>query len=271
VRHRISPEPPPVREQLRELIGSRDLFVLLLGRELRVRHKQTALGVIWVVLQPLVPALIFAVVFGTFARLPSSGVPYLLFALAGMVIFGLFGSAAGRASASFLRDAQLVTKVYFPRAILPLASGSAAVVDFAVGVAVVALLAVVMGTGLTPAILAIPLIAGVVITLALAFGLVMSALAAHYRDFALTVPFILQVALYASPIVYSSELVPAPLRGVYWLNPLVGPIEAFRWALLGTPAPSVDQMAPGLVIGSLAVVLAVSVFGRVSRDISDVI
>jgi lipopolysaccharide transport system permease protein len=271
VRHRISPEPPPLAERLRELLGSRDLFVLLLGRELRVRYKQTALGVIWVLLQPLVPALIFAGVFGTFARLPSAGAPYLLFALSGLVIFGLFSSAASRASGSFIRDAQLVTKVYFPRAILPLASGSAAIVDFAVGLAVLAVLVVVFGIGLTPAVLAIPLIAASVITLGLAFGLAVSALSAHYRDFALTVPFVLQVTLYASPVVYSSELVPTTLRPIYGLNPLVAPVEAFRWALLGTPPPTLEQIAPALVIGSVAVAIALLVFARVSRDLSDVI
>ena len=270
-RHRISPEPLGMAEQLRELLGTRDLFVLLLGREIRVRYKQTGLGVVWVVLQPLVPAVIFALVFGTFARLPSAGVPYLLFALSGLVVFGLFSNAVSRAANSFLRDAQLVTKVYFPRAILPLASGSAAVVDFLVGLVVLVVL--MASTGIVPAaaVLAVPLIALFTLAVALGFGLAVSALSAHYRDFALTVPFVLQVALYASPVVYSSELVPTPLRTLYALNPLVTPIEAFRWALLGTPAPSLDQVLAALLTGGATVIFGLAVFWRASRDLPDVI
>jgi len=271
VRQRISPEPLPIAEQLRELLGTRDLFVLLLGRELRVRYKQTALGVLWVVLQPLVPALIFALVFGTFARLPSAGAPYLLFAVSGFVIFGLFSNAANRAATSFIRDAQIVTKVYFPRVILPLASGSAAIADFLVGLAVVLALMAVSGIVPSAAVVAVPLIAIFTLAVALGFGLAVSALSARHRDFALAVPFVLQVMLYSSPVVYSSELVPGPLQTLYSLNPMVALIEAFRWALLGTPAPSAGHVLVALLTGSATLVLGALVFSRVSRDLTDVI
>jgi len=268
---RISPQPPSLTEQVGELLASRDLFGLLFKRELQVRYKQTALGAIWVAIQPLVPALIFAVVFGTFARLPSSGVAYLLFALSGLVIFGLFSNAVSRAGSSFIRDGQLVTKVYFPRSILPLASGSAATVDFLVGLAVVVALMLALGVLPSGVIIVVPLMATFALAIGLGLGMAIAALSARYRDFALAVPFILQVLLYASPVVYSAELVPESWRAVYSLNPLVAIIEGFRWALLGTPAPSPGEVLTALVTGSLIVAAGILVFSRASRDLTDVI
>ena len=245
--------------------------MLLISRELKVRYKQTALGAIWVILQPLVPALIFAVVLGSFARLPSGGTPYFLFALSGLVMYGLFSNACSRAAASFLRDGQLITKVYVPRAVLPLAAGTAAAVDFAVGGAVVLVLMVAAGVAPTVVIVAAPLIAAVVLALGLALGLALAALSARYRDFAIAVPFLLQVLLYASPVVYSSELVPESLRAVYGLNPLVELIDAFRSSLLGTSGPTPVDLGLSLGIAAVAVVCAVFVFSRASRDMTDVL
>jgi lipopolysaccharide transport system permease protein len=269
--HRISPDPPPLRVRVRELLDARDLFVILLGRELQVRYKQTALGVVWVLLQPLVPAVIFAVVFGTFARLPSAGAPYILFALSGLVIFGLFSGAVGRAGASLVRDGQLITKIYFPRAILPLASGSAGLVDVLVGLAVVLVLMLGLGHPPTAAILALPFIVGLTLALALGLGLAVAALSAHYRDFGYVVPFVLQVLLYGSPVVYSMEIVPPALANIYAINPLVPLIEAFRWSLLGTPPPTGEQILLGSVTGALMFIAGLVVFSRASRDVADVI
>lgn len=268
---RITPEPPSIAAQVHEVLGAGDLFRMLFMRELRVRYKQTALGVIWVVLQPLVPALIFAVVFGAFAKLPSGGTPYFLFALSGLVLFGLFSNAASRAGNAFIRDGQLVSKVYFPRAILPLASGSAAIVDFAVGF--VAVLILMLASGLVPtvAVLAAPVFALLALVLGLAFGLAIAALSAHYRDFAIAVPFALQVLLYASPVVYSLELVPVDVRAAYGLNPLVALTEGFRSTLLGTAYPSLGELAIGIGVGAIAVMLSVVVFSRVSRDLTDIL
>jgi len=271
VHYRISAESPPVATRLRELWDARDLFVLLVGREIKVRYKQTALGVAWVVVQPLVPAIIIAVVLGTFARLPSAGQPYLLFALSGFVVFGLFASAVSRAATAFIRDGQLVTRIYFPRALLPLASGSASIVDFAVSFVVLIALMFLLGQTPTPGIAAVPLVALLTIGLALALGLAISALSAHYRDFALAVPFVLQLLLYASPVVYSMELVPASIRPLYSLNPLVPLIEGFRSALLGTPGPTGLEILGAAVTGSAVAAIGILVFMRASRDIADVI
>jgi lipopolysaccharide transport system permease protein len=257
--------------RLRELLAGRDLFLLLFGRELRVRYRQSALGIAWVVLQPLLPAVIFATVLGTFARLPSAGVSYLLFALAGLVVFGLFSGAASRSAASFVRDSSLLTKVYFPRSILPLAAGSAAVVDFFVALALLLVLSIAGGVQLGAALISIPVIAAAALGLGLAFGLAVAAMSARFRDFLIAMPFALQIALYASPALYSSELVPADFRVAYALNPLVAIVEAFRWAVLGTAPPSVTTIAAGALAGAVLTVMGLAVFDRAARDVSDVI
>jgi lipopolysaccharide transport system permease protein len=269
--HRISPQPSPLGERLRELFGARDLFMILLGRELRVRYKQTALGIVWIVLQPLVPAIILAIVFGSFARLPSADAPYLLFALSGLVLYGLFSSSVSRAGNSLVRDGGLISKIYFPRALLPLASGSAGIVDFLVGLAVILVLMVALGYFPTVAVAAVPLIVALTLALALGLGMAVAALSAHYRDFGIAVPFVLQLLLYASPVVYSMEILPETLAKLLALNPLVPLLEAFRWSLLGTPAPTTDQILLGSASGLVLVSAGLLVFSRASRDMADVI
>jgi len=269
--HRITSTPPSILTQAREIASAKDLFRLLFEREIQVRYKQTALGVAWVILQPLVPALIFAAVLGSFARLPSAGTPYLLFALAGLVVFGLVSNTASRAGLAFLRDGALVSKVYFPRAILPLAVGSAALVDFIVGMAVLLLLVLGAGTALTIAGLVIPLVAVASLVLGLSLGLMLSALSAHFRDFAIAIPFGFQVLLYASPVLYSAELVPENVRTLYALNPMVAITETFQWALLGAPVPPVTDLALGSLVGATICAISMAIFHRASQDIPDVI
>lgn len=268
---RISTEPPTLREQIQELLGARDLYLILVGREIRVRYRQTALGIVWVVLQPLVPAVIFATVFGAFARLPSAGAPYLLFAMSGLVLYALFSGAVSRAGGSLVRDGGIVTKVYFPRAVLPIASGSAAILDFVVGLGLV--LVIMAASGRTPGagILLVPVIAVLTLALAIALGMATAALSAHYRDFAHVLPFVLQLLLYGSPVAYSMEILPSSLINVVALNPLVPLIESFRWALLGTPPPTGVQIGIGLLSGVTMFGIALLVFSRASRDVADVI
>jgi lipopolysaccharide transport system permease protein len=269
--HRISSRPPSLIDQFREVLGARDLFALLVGRELKIRYKQTALGAVWVILQPLVPAMIFTIVLGTFARLPSTGTPYLSFALAGLVLYGLFSSSASRAASAFVRDEALVTKVYVPRAVLPLAAGAASIVDFAVGAGL--LLVLMLATGSLPpvAVVIAPAVAVAALALGLALGLALAGLSARYRDFLIAVPFVLQVLLYASPVIYSTELVPAELRSIYALNPITALIEAFRWALFGTSVLQPPQIVLGIAVGVIASVVALAVFKRSTRDLTDVL
>lgn len=244
---------------------------MLLMREIKTRYRQTALGLAWVILQPLIPAVIFAVIFGAFARLPSGGTPYFLFALSGMVVFGLFSTSVSRGGTAFLRDGQLVSRVYFPRVLLPLATGTAALVDFAVSLAVLLALALASGTVPPVAIVAMPLVALSMLGLGLAVGLAVAALSAHFRDFAIAVPFALQVALYASPVVYSAELIPAELRTLYAMNPLVGLTEAFRATVVGSPMPPALDLALALGVGTVVVVVCIGIFQRAARDLADVL
>ena len=267
----ISARPAPIGTRLRELWGSRGLFVLLFARELKVRYRQTFLGVAWVVLQPLVPALLVAAVLGAFARLPSAGVPYVLFALAGFVVFGVFAGAVSRAATSFIRDGQLVTRVYFPRSILPLASGTVAIADFAVGLVLLIAIEVVLGWPLPATIVLAPLVGLLALVLGLAIGTAVAAVTGHYRDAAIAVPFATQLLLYGSPVLYSTELLPASIRPVVALNPLVPLVNAFRAAALGTVWPTPQEMATGVVTGSILVLLSLAVFERAARDLADVV
>jgi lipopolysaccharide transport system permease protein len=271
VHHRISPKPPPLTERLRELVGAKDLGLILVRRELQLRYKQTALGIAWIVLQPLGPALIFAVVFGSFARLPSAGAPYLLFALAGLVLYGFFSGIVSRAGSSLIRDGSLISKIYFPRSILPLAAGIAAIVDLTVGLGVIVVFVIALGQPMTLAVLVLPVVVALTLTLALGLGLAVAALSARLRDVAYVVPFLLQLLLYGSPVVYSMEILPQSLANALAINPLVPLIEAFRWSILGTPAPNVTQIAIGTVSGLVMTVAGIGIFSRASRDIADVV
>lgn len=269
--YRISSDQPATLDSLRDLVSARDLFRLLFIREIRVRYQQTVLGLAWVILQPLIPAVVFAVVFGTFARLPSDGSSYLLFALSGMVIYVLFATAASRAGTAFLRDSALVTKVYFPRSLLPLASGASATVDFLVALAVLAVLSLVTDVVPVGAIATLPFVTLAALSLGLSLGLAIAALSARYRDFAIALPFLLQVLLYASPVVYSIELIPAHLRTLYSLNPLVGLTQTFRWAVLGGQAPSAESLVAGAATGLVASLVCIYIYRSQSRDLADVI
>lgn len=253
-----------------ELWRFRDLFLILAERDIRLRYRQTALGVVWVILQPLVGALIFAAIFGLFAKLPSDGTPYLLFVFAAMLPWNLFSGGVQRAGNSLITDARLITKIYFPRAIIPVASVSAVLLDFAVASVVMLVLMLLYGTPFTWSILALPVL--ILITLAITVGmsLLFSALNVYYRDFSYALPFILQIWMYASSVVYASSLVPERWRLLYGLNPLVGVIDGFRWALLGAPPPTI-ALAESAVIASLMLVVGAAVFKRVERNFADVI
>jgi lipopolysaccharide transport system permease protein len=239
-------------------------------RDVRVRYQQTALGVVWVILQPLVPAVIFAAVFGSFARLPSGGQPYVLFAMSGFVIWNFISGAISRSAASLLTDSRLISRVYFPRLVLPAAAGSAAVVDLAIAMIVLAIAILVSGHAIAVQIVLVPVVALWGLAFALGFGSAVAALSAYYRDFAYTLPFLLQVLLFASPVAYSIELVPVSFRGLYALNPVVGITESFRWAVLGGSFAT-DLVLPGVVTTGIAAAVGGWIFSRVERGLADVI
>ena len=255
----------------KELWRYRELVFFLTWRDIKVRYKQAVLGIAWAVLQPLLTMLIFTVIFGVLLKTPSQGLPYPLFALSALLPWQLFATALQRSSISLVGNANLITKIYFPRLAIPLSSVMAALVDF--GVSFVVLLAVMAYYDFWPGwniLWTIPMTLLTLIT-ALSVGLWLSALNVQYRDVQHMVPFIIQVWMYASPIVYPIETIPAGLwRSLYGLNPMVGVIQGFRWALLGGAPPDITL----LVSSGMVLVLLVSglfYFRRMEKTFADVV
>lgn len=270
------PRPPFVIEprsglfEWRELWRFRDLLLRLIERDVRLRYRQTALGIVWVILQPLVTSLIFAAVFGLFAKLPSDGSPYLLFVFAGMLPWNLFAGGVQRASNSLIANAGLVTKIYLPREIIPLASVLATCLDFLVAAGVMFAMLLLYGIPMSPTLLVVPVLVVVTLEVAIGVSLIFSALSVYYRDFTYALPFIVQAWMYGSPVVYASSLVPERWHLLYGLNPLVGVIDGFRWAVLGG-APPTMTLAESVIGATLILVAGAVVFRRVERNFADVI
>jgi lipopolysaccharide transport system permease protein len=268
---RIRPPGPFSPLALGELWRYRDLFTALAVRDVKLRYKQTALGVIWVILQPLLGAGIFSFVFGKVAKMPSDGLPYLVFSYTGLLGWQAFNSTLTKTSACVVGNAQLVSKVFFPRLILPLSTVLSTLIDFAVGFAVMAVLMLVYGIVPGPGILLMPVLLLLLLLLAVGLGLYTSALMVEYRDLQYAIPVLLQFLLYASPVAYSVAAVPGNLRPFYMLNPIAGLLEAFRWSLLNR-----GELNWGYLAYSAAVVFATFIFGtfafkRMERRFADVI
>jgi lipopolysaccharide transport system permease protein len=256
---------------LRELWVYRDLLMILAGRDVKLRYKQTGLGVTWVVLQPLVAALIFSLMFGRFAKLPSDGHPYLLFVFSGILVWQYFASVLQRAGNSLITDQRLITKVYFPRLAIPLASTFSALIDLGVGLVVLAVFMGIYGIAPTWRLLALP--GFVVLTALTATGvsLWLSALNVKYRDFAHATPFLLQVWMFASPVAYATSIVPERWRVLYSFNPAVAFIEGARWSILGTSALDPRMVVIAAVIGIAVFIAGAFFFRRVERGFADAV
>jgi lipopolysaccharide transport system permease protein len=210
----------------RELWDYRELLYFLVWRDLQVRYKQTVLGVLWAILQPVMTMIVFSIFFGRLARVPSDGIPYPIFAFTALLPWQLFAHALTESGNSLVTNQQLITKVYFPRVLIPLSAVLAGVADFAI--AFVVLLVMMFYYGIVPTIAVV-----FALVTALAVGLWLSALNVEYRDVRYTLPFLSQFWFFATPIAYSSSLVPETWRALYGLNPMAGVVEGFRWALLG--------------------------------------
>lgn len=267
---RIRPPRGWAMVSLGEAWAYRDVLFTLAWRDIKLRYKQTALGVVWVILQPLAAGLIFAVIFGHFARLPSDGVPYLLFVFAGLIAWQLFAGMLQRAGGSLVNESRLITKVYFPRALVPLAGAAAVLVDFAVSFAVMLGLLGVYRVWPGWPILLLPALALLVVTLGAGLSLWLAALNVKYRDFMYATPFLIQIWMYATPVVYAASLVPEKWRGWFALNPLVGVVEGFRYALLGRSAGGTGA---AVLISTVAAIVALLsgalVFRRMEREFAD--
>src|SRR5262245_58799875 len=222
---------------LKDVWRYRELLYFLIWRDVKVRYKQTAIGVGWAILQPLMTMVIFTIIFGSFAKIPSDGLPYSIFAYTALLPWNYFAQAISRSGVSLVGSASLITKVYFPRLIVPISAAVAPLVDFAVAFAI--LLAMMAWFGIAPTwgMLALPLFLLLALATGLAVGLWLSALNVRYRDVGYTIPFLIQFWMYASPVAYPVSLVPEKWRLLYSLNPMAGVIESFRWALLGKESP----------------------------------
>lgn len=257
--------------RLGELWHYRELLYFLTWRDIKIRYKQTALGVAWAVLQPLITMVIFSVIFGQFAKLPSDGIPYPVFSYVALLPWGLFSGALQRAGTSLVANANLITKVYFPRLVIPMSAVAAGLVDFVISFVVLLGLMLYYRISPTWMILTIPLFVLLAILTALAVSLWLSALNVKYRDVQYMIPFLIQAWMYASPVAYSADLVPTgPWRILYGLNPLAGVIQGFRWALLGGNPPD-ELMAVSVAIVLLLLVSGFYYFRRMERTFADVV
>ena len=256
---------------LRELWSYRDLLFILADRDVKLRYKQTALGVIWVILQPVVAALIFAVIFGGFAKLPSDGSPYILFVFCGMLPWNLFSGALQRAGNSLVGNSNLISKVYFPRAIIPIASTASVLIDFAVSLVVLLVLMLMYQVVPTWRLLTLPFFLLLAVVAATGISLWLSGLNVYYRDFMYALPFVIQVWLYASPVAYATSIVPEQWRVWYSLNPAVAFIEGFRWAILGHSALTIEMVISATLISLASLISGLFVFRRIERGFADVL
>ena len=238
---------------LRELWTYRELVYFLTWRDVKVRYKQTAIGVAWAVLQPLAMMVVFTLLFGRLAKVPSGGVPYPLFALAALLPWQLFSRTILDSTNSLVTNQQLLARVYFPRISVPLATTLAATVDFSVAAGLLAVLMVVYRVAPTPAMVWLPAFVLLLLITALGVGFWLSALNVEYRDVMYIVPFLNQLWFFLTPVVYPGGLVPAQWRVLYGLNPMAGVVEGFRWALLGVGE------GPSYMLG-MSVLVAASLF-----------
>ena len=256
---------------LREIWEYRDLLYLLAWRDVKVRYTQTILGIAWAVLQPLLTMVIFSVIFGRLAGLPSDGTPYPVFTFVALLPWQLFSGGMTRASLSLVSDSRLLTKVYFPRLVIPVSTIGAGLIDFAVGLIVLFVLMAIYHIPLIWTTIFLPVIIIYALLTTMAVSLWLSALNVQYRDVEHMIPFLVQAWMYASPIAYSITLIPPGIgQFMYGLNPMVGVIQSFRWALLGDPMPA------GMMLVSISVMLVLLVgglfyFRRMEDTFADVV
>jgi lipopolysaccharide transport system permease protein len=261
--------------QLRSLWQYRELLYFMVWRDLKVRYKQTLLGVGWVVLQPLISVLVFTVLFGMLLNVPSGDVPYPVFSLCGLLPWQYFAGALNRSTTSIVDSTHLITKVYFPRLIVPMAATLSGLVDFGVGFCVLVILMIGYRIAPTARVLLLPALLFIAMATALGFGLWFAALNVRYRDVKQLIPFIIQTWMYLTPVVYSTQLIPEQYRWLLALNPMTGVVEGFRWALLGgnyyeTPVQGV-LLGISIVITSFTLVGGLIFFRRTEKSFADII
>jgi len=268
---RIQPSRGWVHLQLRDLWEYRELLYFLAWRDVKVRYKQTALGAAWAILQPFLTMVVFSIFFGHLAHVPSDGVPYPIFSYAALVPWTFFANGLTQSSNSLVSNANLISKVYFPRLVVPIAGVLSGLVDFAI--AFLVLIGMMMYYGLAPSahIVFLPLFALLALVASLAVGLWLSALNVEFRDVRYVVPFLVQLWLFATPIAYPTSLLHGVWRTVYGLNPMVGVVEGFRWALLGSRTDPGPTVAVSALVSVLLLIAGMFYFRRMEKTFADLV
>lgn len=267
----IRPSTGWVAVDFRELWQYRELLFFLIWRDIKVRYKQTALGAAWAVIQPFLTMVVFSLFFGRLAQVPSDGSPYPVFAYVALLPWNFFAGALERAGNSLVGNSQLLTKVYFPRLIIPLSATLSGLLDFAI--AFLILIGMILYYGIIPtwAVATLPLFVLFALLTALSVGLWLSALNVQYRDVRYTLTFLIQLWLFASPVAYPTTLVPEQWRPLYGLNPMAGVIEGFRWALLGRETAPDPLLLVSAVVVVLSFVGGLYYFRRMEKTFADVV
>ena len=260
------------RNYWRDLFRYRELFYFLAWRDVLVRYKQTVIGVLWAVLRPLLTMVVFTFVFSRIAKLPAEGVPYPVMVFSAMLPWTLFATSLSEGSGSLINNANLISKVYFPRLIVPASAVIVSFVDFAISMVLLFILMLIYGVGVSPHLLMLPVFTVIALLASAGAGTWLAALNVKYRDFRYVVPFIVQFGLYISPVGFSSSIVPEKYQTLYALNPMVGVIDGFRWSISGgaTAFPSQSLLLSGITIAFL-LVTGIWYFRKTERTFADVI
>jgi len=260
-----------IKLDFRDLWEYRDLMFFLAWRDISVRYKQTILGILWAVLQPLLTMIVFTLIFGGLAKIPSDSVPYPIFSFCALLPWQFFSTAISSSADSLVGNANLISKVFFPRLVIPLSSVLPPAVDFAVSLVMLAVLMLLFGVHITWNIIFFPLFIILAGLAALGFGLWLSALNVQYRDIRYVVPFLVQFLLFLSPIAYPTSMVPDALRILYALNPIVGVVEGFRWSVLGTSVDVLPLIVTSVFVTATLLATGAFYFRNMERTFSDII
>ena len=255
---------------LKELWEYRELVYTFAMRDIKVRYKQTALGAAWAIIQPFMMMVVFTVFFGKLAKIPSEGIPYPLFSYAALLPWTLFSEGITRSTNSMITNASIMTKVYFPRLVMPISGILSPLIDFIIAFFILILMMLYYGFAPTINIIWLPIFILLALMTSLGVGLWLSAFNVQYRDFQYTLPFLIQLWLFASPVTYPSTLLPESYRWLYGMNPMAGVIEGFRWALLGTSPPS-SMVAFSFAIVMLLLISGAYYFKRMEKTYADVV
>ncbi|MEN9352747.1 MAG: hypothetical protein RL318_72 [Fibrobacterota bacterium] len=267
----ISAKDPGLFEVVKELMGATNLVFALARRQISVRYAQTVFGAFWVLIQPLFTVLLYSLVFGMFVKVPTAGIPYPLFALSGMIAWGLFSQAMERSSISIIQDERMITKVYFPRLALPLSAALSTLVDFSVSLIVLLPVAWIYGYSTGPMLLVGVLGLVPLFVCALSAGMLLASLNIRWRDLRQVAPFFTQILVWASPVAWPIEVAPPQWQTLLLWNPLTPPILLFRSCVTGAAAPPAWSLVTSLITSLLVAMLAFQVFRRVERNFADYI